>query len=98
MKQSSYRERDHVEIVFLGSRGRDLARRLIRLADLEDMPPWLTEAAAWARRAKRAEEKRDELMHRPAAVLITEGGLVPALQPARAAQAVEALEGQALRL
>jgi hypothetical protein len=83
------------EVVFIGNRLKDLARRLTALRPLDGVPEWSEDAAAWAVKAGKAEEKRDALLHRAPAIVMTGSGAESALAPARRAQEVEVLTTQA---
>jgi len=88
----------YAEVVFLGARVRDLAGKLRALVPLDGAPPWLQEAVSWADTAAKADEQRNQLLHRPPAFIDTAVGLQPGMSPARRSQSPEILAAQAINV
>ena len=58
----------YAEAIFLVARVRDLAGELCALAPQDGAPPWVQAAAIWADTTAKADEKRNQLLHRPPCV------------------------------
>ena len=87
----------YAEAIFLGLRVRGLADKLRAIVPLDGAPPWVPEAARWADSAAKADEKRNQLLHRPPAFIIGRAvGPQPGMSPARRSQSPEILDAQAI--
>ena len=88
----------YAEAISLGARVRDLAGKLCALAPLDGAPPWVQAAAIWADTAAKADETRNQLLHRPPAFIGGSAVGQPGMSPARRSQRPEVLATQAIHV
>ena len=96
LPDGGYARQRYAEALFLGSRVPDMVKKLKAVADLYGVPDWMPDAVAWATSAHKADLRRNELLHRPPAFVVTAGEWRPGMSPARRTQEAEILTSQAL--